>query len=246
MTPISIIGAILIGVALGLTGAGGSVITLPVLVYLAGISPSEAVGMSLFVVGATASVGAIQRIRAKEFHAPAAAMFGASGAVGAIGGSRLTPLVTESILMVIFALLMLAVAGVMLFGGRGEAHGEIRCKPARCLLAGLSVGVLTGFIGVGGGFLLMRALIHFARLPVRIAMGTSLAIVAMNSVVGFLSHLGDAPPHWDIALIFAAIAIAGVLLGNAFSSRLPVDRLRQIFAFMVLATGIYVLWRSIF
>ena len=202
--------------------------------------------MSLFVVGATAAAGAIQRVRAGEFHAKAATMFALAGAVGATGGARLTPLVSGAVLMLIFAVLMLAVATMMLLGKRGDTAGEAECKPLRCLGAGLGVGVLTGFIGVGGGFLLMPALVHFARLPMRIATGTSLAIIAINSAVGFVSHLGDGAVRWNLALLFSGIAVAGVLAGNLFASRLPVARLRQIFAFLVLGTGCYVLWQSAF
>ncbi len=246
MEILNLIGAILIGISLGLTGAGGSVITLPVLVYLAGIRPAEAIGMSLFVVSATAGVGAFQRVKAGEFHTPAGIIFASAGAVGAIGGSRLTSLVPEAVLMLLFAVLMILVAIIMLTGERGEVVGQVNCKPGHCLAAGTGVGVLTGFIGVGGGFLLMPALMHFAKLPLRIATGTSLAIVALNSFVGFLSHLGDAPPRWGLSFLFAGIAVVGVIAGGAFASRLPVARLRLIFALVVLATGILVLGQSAF
>ncbi len=168
------------------------------------------------------------------------------GAVGAIGGSRLTSLVPEAVLMLLFAVLMILVAIIMLTGERGEVVGQVNCKPGHCLAAGTGVGLLTGFIGVGGGFLLMPALMHFAKLPLRIATGTSLAIVALNSFIGFLSHLGDAPPRWGLSFLFAGIAVVGVIAGGAFASRLPVARLRLIFALVVLATGILVLGQSAF
>ena len=114
----------------------------------------------------------------------------------------------------------------------------------RCLLVGLGVGVLTGFIGVGGGFLLMPALVKFAKLPLRVATGTSLAVISFNSAAGFVSHFGEAPPRWTLALTFAGISAAGVLLGSHFAKRLPVHRLRQGFALMVILTGSFVLWQS--
>ncbi len=245
MNTLAILGASLIGLSLGLTGAGGSIITLPVLVYLAGLPPKEGVGLSLFVVGTAALVGAVQRIRAGEFHARAALLFALSGMAGAAGGARLTHLVSGRVLMIIFAVLMLIVAVNMLRGGGRETSMLAECKPVRCLLAGLGVGVLTGFIGVGGGFLLMPALVKFARLPMRVATGTSLAIISFNSAAGFISHFGEAPPRWPLALLFAGIAAAGVLVGTAFAARLPVARLRQAFAVMVLATGTFVLWQSL-
>jgi uncharacterized membrane protein YfcA len=245
MNTLSLLGAALIGLSLGLTGAGGSILTLPVLVYLAGLAPKEAVGVSLFVVGVAALVGAMQRIRAGEFHLKAASMFALSGMAGATAGAYLTPLVSGRVLMLIFAVLMLVVALHMLIGAKREPTMLAECKPLRCLLAGLGVGVLTGFIGVGGGFLLMPALVKFARLPMRIATGTSLAIITFNSTAGFLSHYGEAPPRWTLALTFAGIAAIGILLGNLFASKLPVARLRQGFAIMVLLTGAFVIWQSL-
>ena len=244
MNPLALLGAALIGLSLGLTGAGGSIITLPVLVYLAGLPPKEAVGLSLFIVGAAALVGAIRRFRSGEIHLKAVLLFAISGMAGAAGGARLTPLVSGKVLMVIFAVLMLAVAINMLVGKRIEADPKAECRPVRCLLAGLGVGVLTGFIGVGGGFLLMPALVKFAKLPLRVATGTSLAVISFNSAAGFVSHFGEAPPRWTLAITFAAIAAAGVLLGSFFAKRLPVARLRQGFAFMVIITGSFVLWQS--
>ena len=245
MNTLIILGAALIGLSLGLTGAGGSIITLPVLVYLADLPPKEAVGLSLFVVGAAALMGALLRIRAGEVHLKAAFMFALSGMAGAAGGAFLTPLVSGRVLMLIFALLMLVVALNMLMGAKKEPSMLAECKPLRCLLVGLGVGVLTGFIGVGGGFLLMPALVKFARLPVRMATGTSLAVITFNSAAGFISHFGEASPRWSLAFTFAGIAAVGVLLGSAFAARLPVARLRQAFAVMVLATGVFVIWQSL-
>lgn len=244
MTTPTILGAVLIGLSLGLTGAGGSIITLPVLVYLAGLLPKEAVGPSLFVVGVAAFVGAVQRFRAGEVHLAAAVLFTLSGMAGAVAGAHLTPLVSGRVLMLIFAVLMLVVATNMLVGARKEPSMLAECKPLRCILAGLGVGLLTGFIGVGGGFLLMPALVKFARLPLRVATGTSLAVITFNSAAGFIGHYGEAPPRWGLVLTFAGIAAAGTLLGSAFAAKLPVARLRQVFAVMVLVTGGFVVWQS--
>ena len=244
MNTLALLGAALIGLSLGLTGAGGSIITLPVLVYLAGVAPKEAVGLSLFIVGAAALVGALQRMRGGGTHPKTALMFALSGMLGATGGARLTPLVSGRVLMIIFAALMLVVAMNMLIGKNDELSPGAECKPIRCLLAGLAVGVLTGFIGVGGGFLLVPALVKFAKLPLRQATGTSLAVIAFNSAVGFLGHFGEAPPRWPLAFVFAGIAAVGVLTGTALAKRLPVARLRQGFAVMVIATGAFVLWQN--
>jgi len=237
-------GSALIGLSLGLTGAGGSIITLPVLVYLAGVPPREAVGLSLFVVGGAALVGALQRLKAGEVHLKAAVMFALSGMVGAAVGARFTGMISGRALMMIFASLMLVVAIHILKGEKLDHPGGAQCDPWKCLFAGLGVGVLTGFIGVGGGFLLMPALVKFARLPLRIATGTSLAVISFNSASGFISHFGEAPPRWSIAVVFAAIAAVGVLVGSYYARKLPVVRLRQAFALMVIGTGCFVLWQN--
>lgn len=244
MNPLAIAGAVAIGLSLGLTGAGGSILTLPVLVYLAGVPPHEAVGVSLCVVGTAAVAGAFQRWRAGEFHLRAGLMFGVSGMLGAAIGSRFTSMVPGSVLMGLFALLMLLVAGRMFLTRDGMVEPEPECRPVRCLLAGAGTGVLTGFIGVGGGFVLMPALMKFARLPIRSAMGTSLGVIAVNSFVGWLSHGGLSNGRVTLTVVFAALAVAGVVAGKWLSGLLPPRKLRHGFAAMVLVTGGIVLWRS--
>ncbi|MGL5018304.1 MAG: sulfite exporter TauE/SafE family protein [Luteolibacter sp.] len=243
MNFLALLGAVAIGLSLGLTGAGGSILTLPVLVYLADVPPRQAVGLSLLIVGAAALAGAWQRARVGDLHLKAASMFVISGMLGAVGGSRLTHLVTPSVLMTIFAILMAVIGASMLIPRKNVLQPAPECHPLRCLLAGGAVGVITGFIGVGGGFLLVPALVKFARLPLRTATGTSLAIIACNSAAGFLSHLGEAPVPWLLAAVFATIAAAGVLVGGKIVSRLPEAALRRAFALLVLATATFVLWR---
>ena len=244
MNALALLGAVGIGLSLGLTGAGGSILTLPVLVYLAKVPPAQAVGLSLLVVGSAALAGAVQRARAGEVHLKAAAMFVLSGAAGTIPGSRLTHLLSPSALMVAFAVLMVAVALRMLTASGTGIQPAPECQPARCLAAGFGVGVLTGFLGVGGGFLLMPALVRFARLPLRTATGTSLAVIACNSASGFLGHLGEGATPWLMAAVFSLIAAAGVVAGGHVSGRLPETMLRKAFAVLVLATAGFVFWRS--
>ncbi|CAN5778837.1 sulfite exporter TauE/SafE family protein [soil metagenome] len=241
MNAAALIGATLIGLILGLTGAGGSIITLPVLVYAAGVSPPEAVGLSLCIVGAASFAGALQRWRAGEVHLRVALMFTLAGAVGAAVGAQLTPLVAPAVLMNLFALLMLVIGIKMLLQKNEAPVMAPECQPLRCLLAGGAVGVLTGFIGVGGGFLLVPALVKFARLPLRIAAGTSLAIIAFNSAAGALSHQTITREHWPLVGTFSVLAILGVLAGNVIGHRLSAIRLRQAFAALVLITAVWVL-----
>jgi len=238
MSLLSILGALLIGLALGLTGAGGSILTFPVLVHFAGIEPRNAVAMSLFIVGAAALAGAIQRAFAGHLHLPAAGWFALSGMMGAVVGARFTHWVPAHLLVVLFAVLMLVVGLRMWLGKRDAAEPAPQCKPLRCFLAGAVVGVLTGFLGVGGGFLLLPALTRFARLPVLVATGTSLAIIAVNAFGGFLGHIRLATIDWQITGIFSAIAVAAVLLGGRFARHLDPALLRKIFASVVLLTAV--------
>lgn len=244
MNALALLGAVGIGLSLGLTGAGGSILTLPVLVYLAGIPPREAVGMSLLIVGTAALVGAWQRARSGEVHFKAAGMFVISGMVGAVFGAKLTHLLSPSALLISFAVLMVVVSVRMLMPRKSGIDPARACNALHCLSAGAGVGVLTGFLGVGGGFLLMPALAKFARLPLRAATGTSLAVIACNSAAGFISHLGEAPTPWLLAGVFAAIAGVGVLAGGKVASRLPEKALRITFAALVLMTAAFMLWRA--
>lgn len=238
MTVWAVIGALVIGLSLGLTGAGGSILTFPVLVHFAGVEPRNAVAVSLFVVGITAAVGAVQRAAMGHLHLPAAGWFALSGILGAVAGSRFTHLVPASVLVLLFAGVMLVVGFRSWFGKAYAPTPLPECKPLRCFLAGAGIGVLTGFLGVGGGFLLLPALTRFARLPVPMAAGTSLAIIAVNALGGFLGHVSHAEINWLVALVFAAISVAAVLLSGRFAGRLDPQLLRRIFAAVVLLTAV--------
>lgn len=244
MSTLALLGAVAIGLSLGITGAGGSILTLPVLVHLAGIPPREAVSLSLLIVGSAALAGAWQRARLREVHFRATALFAGSGAAGAACGAKLTPLFSPTALMLMFAVLMTIISIRMLFPPKSGIQPAPECRPARCLLAGLGVGLLTGFLGVGGGFLLMPALVKFARLPLRSATGTSLAIITCNSFAGFFFHLGEVPTPWLQAGVFSAVAVTAVLAGGSFAAKLPEPALRKTFALLVLITAGFVFWRA--
>lgn len=162
---------------------------------------------------------------------------------GALIGAKLTPLVSPAALMTSFAILMIVVAVNMLVPRKLVLEPGAECRPLRCLLAGAGVGVLTGFLGVGGGFLLMPALQKFARLPIRVATGTSLAIIAANSASGFLSHLGEVPTRWLLAAVFSGIAATGVMAGGKLASHVSDKSLRRGFAALVMLTAAFVIWR---
>ena len=235
MSPLALAGAVLIGLSLGLTGAGGSILTLPVLVYLAGVDPRDAVAMSLLVVGVAALTGAVQRARAGEVHVPATAWFSIAGMAGAVVGAKFTHLVPPKVLMVVFAAMMVVVGVRMLRARAAVTECGPDCRPLRCFGAGAAVGLLTGFLGVGGGFLLMPALVKFARLPLAVATGTSLAVIAFNAAAGWISHAGSARMDWPLVGLFAGIAALGVLVGGAVAAHLPAKTLRRTFGVVGLA-----------
>lgn len=226
-----------IGLSLGLVGGGGSIITVPVLVYVAGLPAREAVALSLAVVGITAGVGAVLQWRAGNVNPRAAAVFGAAGMLGAPLGARLTPLVPAPALLLLFAALMVVVGLRMARGGEEPcAPPEGRCAVVPCLAAGLGLGVLTGFLGVGGGFLIVPALLRFARATMREATGTSLLVIAANSAVGFAAHMQEAGSHAALAGALTGAALAGMGGGLILARRLRPTALKQ--AFGALALGV--------
>jgi uncharacterized protein len=228
--------AIVIGVSLGLLGGGGAIVTLPVLVYVAGIPTQQAVGMSLAVVGATSLIGSVVQYLRGHVHVQATLLFALTGIVGAYFGAGLTHLLPPSTLLLLFACLMLVVGGVML-RGRRATDGTGVCRPLRCLMVGAAVGVLTGFLGVGGGFLLVPMLVFFAGLEMREAAGSSLAIIALNSIAGLVGQLRYTALDWGLTAGFLVVALIGMWLGLALAGRIPEHMLRKLFAGLVLAVA---------
>ena len=231
-----------VGLSLGLVGGGGSVITLPILVYLAGLPVEQAVPLSLAIVGVTAAVGLGVQMRQGQVHLNAAAVFGLAGMLGAVGGAQLTLLVPGPVLMMLFAAVMIAV-GIRMVRQNDQADEPERaeCHFWKCALAGLAVGVLTGFLGVGGGFLIVPALLRFAKLPMRQAVGTSLLIIAANSAAGFLGHLGEVQGVLGLMAAFIAVAVIGLFAGMALARRMRPSALKRAFGGLSLAVAAYLI-----
>jgi uncharacterized membrane protein YfcA len=234
----------LIGLSLGLLGSGGSIITLPVLVYVAGVPAHQAVGMSLVIVGGTSIVGTLLNLRRGSLDLRAGSFFALSGMVGAFIGARFTHLVSASVLMLLFGILMLAVGGWML-GPNDLATPSRSCQPIRCLTAGITVGLLTGFLGVGGGFLILPALVLFAGLDMKTAIGTSLAVIAVNCVGGLFGQLRFIDIDWLLTLLFLAIAVAGMFGGALLAGWLSAATLRPGFAWCVAFLGMALVVRNL-
>jgi hypothetical protein len=227
-----------IGLSLGMLGGGGSILTVPALVYVLGQDPHAAVGASLIIVGLNAATGAWMHRRAGHVRLRAAALFGGVGLAAAFIGARLSKLAPAALLLVLFALLMIVVAAFMLRGGVAQS-GADEAAPIwwKILLGGLGVGFLTGFLGVGGGFLIVPALVLILGMNMRDAVGSSLVVIALNSAAGVLGHLGDAAVSWAIIGALLAGGLPGLLLGTRLAQRLPVAQLRQGFAVFVILLG---------
>lgn len=229
-----------VGLALGAFGGGGSIMTVPVLVYVARLAPSAAVGMSLAIVGSTSLMASFAHHRRRPLRFRIALGFGGAGIATAFLGARLTHLVPERTLMLVFAVVMLFVGGWMLFRRRAVVSSPEAPRNPRVLyaaLAGAAVGGFTGFLGVGGGFLVVPALVAFTGLDMREAVGTSLLVIAINSIAGLLGHLGGERLDLRLAALFTALAIAGALVGERATRAVPVGKLRKGFALFVVAVG---------
>ena len=224
-----------IGVSLGVLGGGGSIVTLPVLVYVAHIPAHEAVAMSMAIVGATSLFGAAAQAWRGNVAWRPGLLFAIAGVVGAYIGSSGTHLLPKQALMLMFAALMVLVGGFMLRGGARPECGA--CSTPRCLAAGFGVGVMTGFLGVGGGFLIVPALIFAGGLEIRAAAGTSLAVIAVNSGAGLIGQLRYATVQWELLGGFLIFAFAGMIAGILGAEHLRPRVLRKLFAIVLLLLG---------
>ena len=248
MSALFIIGLVLsavIGLSLGLIGGGGSILTVPILVYLLGVAPHEAVGMSLAVVGATSILGSYLHWRRDNLELSTGLLFGVAGIVGALLGSPLTKSVSTESLLLIFGLLMFVVAVSMLWR-RNHPIDDAPHKPhpVQGVLAGLGVGVLTGFLGVGGGFLIVPALVFFGGLTMKKAIGTSLFVIFLNCVAGFLGHLSQNVFDWQITGMVMALAVGGAIIGTILSHRIAAHRLQSMFAVLVLGVAAFLVVKN--
>lgn len=229
-----------LGMLLGVMGSGGSIITLPVLVYVAGIRPQAAVPMSMVIVGSASVVAAYLHARSGNFHLKAALLLGSTGIVGAYFGSTGTHLISSTALMLIFAGVLLTVGLLMFSGGLEPSRPSTTCRAVRCLVVGACVGLLTGFLGVGGGFLIVPALVFFAGLGAKVAIGTSLAIISLNSAGGILGQVRYVEFEWPLTLAFTGLTLAGMLVGLSVGDRLSEETLRKAFASVLVAAGVVV------
>lgn len=230
--------ATLVGLSLGALGSGGSIITIPLLVYVAGVPAENAIGMSLVVVGATSLLGALLHLRHGNVALKPSLLFALTGTIGAYLGSYGTHLLSSRGLMLLFSGIMLVV-GIRMWNAKAPRQcGAF--SPARCLSIGFIVGILTGFLGIGGGFLIVPALVLFAGVDSRMAVGTSLAVIVLNSITGIIGHLRFESFDWTLLAGFLAFALGGMAMGTMLANRLAEYRLRRLFACTVLVLAVAV------
>jgi uncharacterized membrane protein YfcA len=257
--------ATLIGVSLGLIGGGGSILTVPVLVYLLGVDPVLSTAYSLFIVGSTSLVGAIQYMQKKLVNYKAAIVFAIpSFTTVFLTRKFLVPAIPDPIfnigsfevsknigIMVFFALIMLAASYSMIKDKKKSNENEDENAPLKfnfpmIALEGGVVGVLTGIVGAGGGFLIIPALVLLAKLPMKMAVGSSLLIIAAKSLIGFLGDLGTQEIEWGFLMLFTSLSIIGIFVGTWLSKFIPGNKLKKGFGWFVVVMAIYILVKEIF
>lgn len=241
-----------IGAVLGGLGGGGAILTVPALVYVVGQSGQDATTSSLVIVGLTAAVGVLSYLAGQRVRWGLALVFGLIGLPAAFLGSFLNHRVDENVLLLSFSGLIVLAALAMVADtartartGRTEESPAARPSPVLVVAVALTVGLLTGFFGVGGGFVIVPALVLALRLPIQQAVGTSLMIVALNSASSLVSRAGTAQFDWDVIIPFTLAAMVATLIGKRVADRLPAAHLKHGFAVLLLLVAGYTAWQSI-
>lgn len=250
------------GIVLGLFGSGGSIIAMPALLYLLHVEAKSAIAMSLGIVAVTATISAWDNWRRGNVDVKVAAMFGLFGVIGTYGGARLGVFTPVAAQLALFALVMYAAAWKMLqkkrpvaqapqlagAGGPNIPVAETENREARMghiALHGIGVGVLTGLVGVGGGFLIVPALVLLSGIPMKVAIGTSLAIVAAKSYAGFAGYIGAVPVDWATMGSFTAVTVAGSFAGTRLAHRFSQETLKRSFGVFLVFVATYILLKSV-
>ena len=247
MIALTIVLAVFVGISLGLLGGGGSILTVPLLAYVAGMDAKAAIATSLLVVGVTSAIGAITHARADRVRWRVAALFGAAAMAGAYAGGLLARFIPGTVLLIGFAVIMIA-AGIAMLRSRTDTNptdGDQHLPVVKIALLGVAVGLISGLVGAGGGFLLVPALALLAGLPMPIAVGTSLVVIAMQSFAGFAGHLATEHIDWRLAGLVTAAAVMGALIGGRLIAFVDAGMLRKLFGWFVLLMASVILAQEV-
>jgi len=261
MEIIGYFGAVLMGISLGLIGGGGSILTVPILVYLFGVKAELSTAYSLFIVGLTSLFGSFSHMKMGNIHWKTALVFGIPSIISVyLTRHFIVPAIPDVLLttpfkldkdmgiLVLFAIIMVLASYSMIKKGKpkSENEGEIAYNYPLILVEGAVVGLVTGLVGAGGGFLIIPALVILAKLPMKQAVGTSLIIIASKSLLGFLGDLGRGQLiDWTFLMIFSSIAVVGIFLGAFLSKKISGDKLKPAFGWFVLIMGIYIIVKTL-
>jgi len=256
------IGALVVGLVLGLIGGGGSILTVPILVYLIGLNPVTATAYSLFVVGTTSLFGAIQNYRNKMVDLRTAVVFSIPAFIAVYLTRRyLVPAIPDSLftifdfeitknifIMIFFAIIMLLASISMIKTNKKTIATEEKVKYniPLIILEGVVVGILTGIVGAGGGFLIIPALVLLAKLPMKLAVGTSLVIISAKSLIGFLGDVQNLTIDWTFLIIFTLLSIIGILIGVYATKFISGEKLKKGFGWFTLLMALYIIYKELF
>lgn len=248
--------AIFVGLSLGLIGGGGSILAVPILKYVIGVSTKEAIAMSLFIVGIVSSIGLIPHWRQGNVNFSIALIFIPPAMIGSFFGAKMSdlPFINDTIQLVSFGIIMLLASVLMIKKSSNKSQQKnqdlvelnpvIKNKTNQTLLTiieGLGVGILTGFVGVGGGFLIIPALVLVGEIPMKEAVGTSLIIIAFNSVSGFYGYFNQVDLNWFIMLIFSLSSSIGIIIGGFLTKKINAEYLQKGFGYFVLTVAVFIL-----
>jgi hypothetical protein len=245
VTALGLLLALGIGLSLGFFGGGGSILTVPLLVYVFGLPAKQAIASSLLVVASASAFAALQHARAGNLRLRVALVFGTAGMAGAYVGARVAAFVAGEVLLLLFAAMMVLTALAMWRGRAVSAASAVRAvSPAKLVLQGLAVGSFTGLVGAGGGFLIVPALVLWAGLPMPSAVGTSLLVIVLNSLASFAGYAAHVRVEPGLVATVALCAIAGSFAGARLTRLVPPTSLRRYFAVFVMVTAASVLVRE--
>lgn len=258
------LGAVIVGLVLGLIGGGGSILTVPILVYLIGLNPIVATAYSLFVVGVTSCIGTFQNIKKGRVDFKTAIIFSIPAFIAVFLTRRfLVPMiptevfsvgeftVTNNIFIMVFFAIIMLLASISMIRNRKDkveesSHKNIQFNYLLIALEGIGVGMLTGIVGAGGGFLIIPALVILAKLPMKTAVGTSLLIIAIKSLIGFLGDIANLEIDWNFLLIFTFLSIVGIIIGVWLSKFISGKKLKRGFGYFTLFMAIYIIYKELF
>ena len=249
---LSWIGALMVGLSLGLLGSGGSILTVPVLIYLVGEQEKAAIAESLGIVGAISLAGFIPYAFKKQVHWRSVILFGLPGMAGTYGGAAISEFVSGTFQLMLFAVVMI-VAAVLMFKDKTtvevDQEGTMHAW-WKIVLEGIAVGILTGLVGVGGGFLIVPALVLLGGLPMSLAIGTSLLIIALKSFSGFFKYMDvlaemNISMNWELIFIFSLIGAVGSLIGKTIGGKISNEGLKRFFAIFLVFMGSYIVYMNI-